>query len=214
MAAIFLQSLVIGYSGAVMPGSLLTYALDKTIRTGAKAGFLISIGHSLLELLLVLLMLAGVGAYLGTETAKTVIGIVGGGVLLFFGITMLRDAVQDKVSIDVKGHSKEKQGNMILGGAIISASNPFFIIWWMAVGLGMIMAAYSTFGLAGVAAFYFGHILSDITWYGFLSIVISRTRGFISRKVYRGIVAVLGVCLIGFGGSFLAAAIGWVCRAL
>lgn len=208
MAAIFLQSLLIGYSGAVMPGSLLTYALDKTMRTGAKAGFLISIGHSLLELLLVVLLLGGIGKYLGTETAKTVIGLVGGSVLLFFGATMLRDVAGDKVSIDVTGQAKEKQGNMIVGGAVISASNPYFIIWWAAVGLGMIMAAYNAFGLAGVAVFYLGHILSDITWYGFLSILISRTRGFINRKVYRGIVAVLGVCLVGFGGSFFITALG------
>jgi threonine/homoserine/homoserine lactone efflux protein len=83
---IFLKSLIIGYSGALMPGSLLTYTIDKSIRNGAKAGLIISIGHALLELILVLLLLFGFGRYLGTELAKTIIGIAGGLVLSLFGI--------------------------------------------------------------------------------------------------------------------------------
>ena len=52
MVEIFLQSLLIGYSGAMMPGSLLTYTLDKSIKSGPKAGLIISIGHALLEFFL------------------------------------------------------------------------------------------------------------------------------------------------------------------
>jgi threonine/homoserine/homoserine lactone efflux protein len=199
------QSMIIGYSGALMPGSLLTYTLDKSIRSGAKAGLLISIGHALLELVLVLLIFLGIGKYLGTTLAQLIIGLLGGIVLVYFGVKMIKDIYAGKVTIDFRKQTESKYGNIIVGGALISATNPYFIVWWAAVGMGLIMNAYNTFGLTGVILFYLGHIASDITWYVFVSTLISKTRSFINQKVYRIIVTILGICLIGFGASFLIA---------
>ena len=203
MVEIFIQSMLIGYSGAIMPGSLLTYTLDKTIKIGAKAGLLISIGHALLELVLVILIFLGLGKYLGTAFAQLTIGILGGIVLLFFGVSMVRDSYLGKVCIDFKNEANGKCGNILIGGALISAANPYFIVWWAAVGLGLIMNAYNTFGLIGVILFYLGHIMSDFSWYVFISILVSKTRTFINLKVYKIIITVLGISLIVFGASFL-----------
>jgi threonine/homoserine/homoserine lactone efflux protein len=199
--------MLIGYSGAMMPGSLLTYTLDKSIKTGAKAGILISIGHALLELALVILIFLGVGKYLGTAVAQMIIGMLGGLVLIFFGAGMVKDIVKGNISVDFNKPADGKYGNIVVGGALISASNPYFIIWWAAVGLGLIMNAYNSFGIAGVILFYSGHILSDFTWYFFISVLISKTRTFINLKVYKIVIALLGVCLVGFGLSFLIASV-------
>jgi threonine/homoserine/homoserine lactone efflux protein len=207
LVEVFFKSLLIGYSGALMPGSLLTYTLEKSIKTGAKAGFLISIGHALLELVLVFLIFLGVGKYLGTSTAQLVIGIVGGGVLVFFGVSMVKDIYLGRVNIDFKKQSDGKYGNIVVGGAVISASNPYFIIWWAAVGLGLMMNAYNSFGLIGVILFYFGHILADFSWYIFISTLVSKTRNFINLKIYKIIIVFLGICLIGFGVNFLVASV-------
>jgi len=80
---IFLQSFIIGFSGAMMPGSLLTYTIDKSMKSGPKAGVLVSLGHALLELALVILLFFGIGKYLETPVAQTIIGILGGAVLVF-----------------------------------------------------------------------------------------------------------------------------------
>lgn len=96
MLEIFLQSLLIGYSGAIMPGPLLTYTLDKSIRSGVSAGVLIIIGHGILEIALIILILLGAGKYLGTERAQLLIGIIGGFALLYFGFSMVRDVYLKK----------------------------------------------------------------------------------------------------------------------
>ena len=72
-----------------MPGSLLTYTLDKSVSSGAKAGLMISIGHALLELVLVLLIFLGIGKYLGTTLAQLIIGLLGGIVLVYFGTKII-----------------------------------------------------------------------------------------------------------------------------
>lgn len=204
MFGIFLQSMLIGYSGAIMPGSLLTYTLEKSMKSGTKAGVMISIGHSLLELVLVVLIFLGIGKYLGTPSVQLIIGLIGGIILIFFGINMIRDIFLGNVNVNFANKkSNDKFGNILIGGALISASNPFFIIWWAAVGLGLIMNAYNTFGLIGVILFYLGHITSDITWYVSISTLISRSKKFINLRVYKIIIITLGICLIGFGSRFL-----------
>jgi len=203
LVEVFLQSLLIGYSGAIMPGSLLTYTLEKSIKSGTKAGLMASIGHALLELILVILIFLGIGNYLGTTTTQFITGILGGIVLILFGAGMLKDIYLGKISIDFNGEPDGKYGNILIGGALISASNPYFFVWWAAVGLGLIMNAYNTYGLLGIILFYTGHIMSDITWYVFISALVSKTRNFISLKIYKMVIAVLGLCLIGFGINFI-----------
>lgn len=207
MLQIFLQSVVIGYSGAIMPGTLLTYTLEKSIKAGAKAGLMVAVGHVMLEFILVLLIFLGLGKYLDTPTAQITIGILGGAVLILFGTTMLREIYMGKIGINFKGEGGDRFGNILIGGAIVSATNPYFIVWWAAIGLGLILNAYNTFGLIGVMIFYLGHIISDLTWYGLISALIGKTRNFINLRAYKIIIGILGISLIGFGAKFLIASV-------
>jgi threonine/homoserine/homoserine lactone efflux protein len=203
LTEIFLQSILIGYSGAMMPGSLLTYTLDQSLKHGFKAGLLISSGHILLEFLLVILILFGFGQYLTAAPAQMIIGVLGGIVLLFLGGGMIKDSVKGKLTINLPTNSQEKGRNLLMGSALISATNPYFSLWWAVVGLGLIMKAYNTFGLRGVLLFYGGHIIADFSWYLFISWLVGKTRAFISLKVYKALIISLGICLLGFGVGFI-----------
>ncbi|HHT48955.1 MAG TPA: LysE family transporter [Firmicutes bacterium] len=207
MVKIFIQSLLIGYSGAVMPGSLLTYTLERSMQVGVKAGFLVSIGHTLLELLLVMLIFFGFGPYLSTNLAQISIGLLGGMVLFCLGGGMVKESRGGEVGLRPSTAAKTKTGSMLLCGALISVANPYFSLWWAVVGLGLVMQAFNRFGLVGVTLFYLGHIFADFSWYLFVSWLISKTRTFISGKVYRFVLLFLGLCLIGFGAGFFVHAL-------
>ena len=69
------------------------------------------------------------------------------------------------------------------------------------------MNAFNTFGFGGVLLFYLGHILADFSWYLLVSWMVSKTRAFLSAKVYRLIIGGLGLCLIGFGIGFFTNAL-------
>ncbi len=204
---IFIQALLIGYSGAIMPGSLLTYTLNESLKFGAKSGLIISMGHALLEMGLVILIFFGIGDYLSTPIAQLIISISGGLVLVFLGINMIKDSLSDKVGIDLKESSEIHYGNLLAGGALLSASNPYFLVWWATIGLGLIMNAYKYMGILGIALVYFGHITADITWYVFVAALVGKTRSFINPRVYKTIIIILGCCLCGFGIKFLVSAL-------
>ncbi len=203
MAGVFLQSLIVGYSGAVMPGSVLTYTLDRSLRHGARAGLVVSLGHAFLELLLVVLIFMGLGRYLGSDTARMVIGLLGGVVLGYLGIGMIRDAWMKRISLDIQPGESDGQSSMFLSGMVLSATNPYFLVWWSAVGMAIILSAYSAYGIAGIVVFYLGHILADISWYTGVAGIIGKARHLVTDGIYRGIVMVLALFLIGFGTSFI-----------
>jgi threonine/homoserine/homoserine lactone efflux protein len=90
---------------------------------------------------------------------------------------------------------------------VISATNPYFLLWWAVVGLGFVMQAHEQFGPVGVAVYFIGHISADFLWYGMISIVVGTSRQFVREKPYRFVMAILGCTLIFFGGRFVAGAL-------
>lgn len=205
MIGIFAKSLIIGYSGAVMPGSLLAYVIDRSIKKGADTGFLATLGHVLLELVVVIALIMGAGTLLASDVAQIVIGIAGGAVLLWMAWTMLRDAIKNRIIMET-GVEKSGKDNPVLKGAVLSGTNPYFLIWWAVIGLGLIIEAYAAFGIWGALVFYIGHILADFTWYVFVSFGISKTRKLINNRTHRIIVGSLGIAIFGFGISFIVRA--------
>ena len=194
----------------MMPGSLLTYTLQQSLKTGARAGVLISIGHALLELGLIFLILLGLGAVLQSDVAQMVIGLAGGALLIVMGIQMVLGAARGTVRIHAEDdQSKAKNYKLALSGALISAANPYFLLWWAVIGLGFIMQSYAALGTAGVAVYYLGHIAADFIWYVSISALIAKTRRFIKEKPYRVLIGALGGLLVYFGVTFIVGAFGY-----
>lgn len=199
---LFLSALAIGFSGAIMPGPLLTYTIRRSLSDGPRAGFIITAGHAVLELALIALIFLGFDMVLQSGAAQTGISLVGGGLLIFMGIKMILDAARNRVTVAADTDGAKSRG-MFLSGIVISAANPYFLFWWAVIGLGYITRAYDSLGFIGVPVYYFGHIAADFIWYGLVSVVVGTTRRFIGLKPYRIIIALLGGVLVFFGGTFV-----------
>lgn len=206
MILLLFSAFVVGLSGAMMPGSLLTYTIRKSLGSGPRAGFLVVLGHALLELALVTLIFLGFDRFLQSDAAQIIIGAGGGILLAAMGVKMAYDSWRDKVKVDA-APGRAQRGGMVLSGIVISAANPYFLLWWAVVGLGFIMQAYNAFGYTGVAVYYTGHILADTVWYGLVSAVVGKTRRFIKPKPYRVVIAALGCLLFFFGARFFIQAV-------
>jgi threonine/homoserine/homoserine lactone efflux protein len=202
MVELFFSALAVGFSGAMMPGPMLTYTIKQSLSCGPRAGFLITLGHALLEIALIILIFLGLNLILQSEAAQITVGLLGGLLLAYMGIGMIVQSAKNNVSVDMD----QKQGkarSMLLSGIIICVTNPGFLLWWAVIGLGFVMQSYNTLGLAGVIVYFTGHVCADFIWYGFVSIVVGTTRRFIKQTPYRIIIAVLGALLVFFGASFV-----------
>ena len=183
---------IISLSGVMMPGPVLAATIAKGYESG-KSGILISIGHGIIEFPLMLLIFLGMLSFL-SEEMKTIIGILGGGALIYLGINMIRSKEGER--------DESFPYPSIFLGFITSASNPYFFLWWVTVGAALIVASME-YGTFGFLMFAITHWMSDLGWYSFVSFSVNRSRNLWSEKTKKIIFSTCGLILIGFGIYFL-----------
>jgi len=75
---IFIGSMVVAFSGALVPGPMLTLVISSVAKKGFWTSFFIVVGHSLLELVVVISFFFGILKYLDNPFIAKIIGILGG----------------------------------------------------------------------------------------------------------------------------------------
>jgi len=90
----------------------------------------------------------------------------------------------------------------VLAGIVISLSNPYWFIWWLTIGMGYVMFARGL-GLAGIIAFFTGHISSDLVWYSFVSYGIAMGGKYVSTRVIKVVLFICSLFLLLFGLFFI-----------
>lgn len=195
----------------MMPGPVTTLIVTETAKRGFIAAPLITLGHVLLELAMVVALAFGLGDLLKQNLVAGTIGVLGGLFLLWMGFGIVQSAWQGKVSPNTLQHaeSKPSTGNPIIAGILTSVANPYWILWWATVG-GAYLITFRTFGIAGVMAFYIGHTLADWVWNSIVALIIASGLHVMNDRVYRGILIVCGVFLIGLSFYFVNSGIGFL----
>jgi len=200
--AIFATNLVMGFSGAMMPGPLLTVTINESARRGFKAGPLIVLGHAVLELALMAALLMGLSGVFRNPLFAAVIGLVGGALLLWMGFDMAKNAWRGTLSLNLAVTDKKVIMGPVLLGIVISLSNPYWFLWWAGIGMSYITKAL-VLGLAGLGAFFTGHILADLIWYSAVAAAVAGGQRLMSDRIYRGIIGACGVFLLWLGFDFI-----------
>lgn len=202
----FFSSMLIAYSGAIMPGPMLAVVVAESPRQGVRAGPLVVLGHALLELALLGLLVLGLGPLLVREGVQAVLSMVGGVMLVATAAAMLLSVVRDTARLEYGAAGGRAHGRAVLGGVVSSLSNPYWSIWWATIGLSLLTKAYAL-GAAALVAFYVGHILGDLTWYSAVSGVIAAGRRWITPRRYRVMVAVMACFLLVLAAWFVVSGV-------
>ncbi len=200
---LFISSFFVAFSGAVMPGPLLTATIGTSARKGPSTGPLFIAGHAILELVLITALLIGLGPFINSVPVFSAISIIGAGIMLYMSSGMLRSLPGLSLSNTGK---QEKNGSLIRAGALLSLSNPYWTIWWGTIGLTFLARARQAGG-AGIASFFSGHILGDLLWYSVISYAVWKGKRLFSDRIYRTLIAVCGITLACFGIFFLISGI-------
>jgi threonine/homoserine/homoserine lactone efflux protein len=209
---IFFGAMVVGFSGALTPGPMLTLVISSTAEKGFWTSFFIVVGHALLELLVVAAFFLGLIRYLENPLISKIIGIVGGVFLLYLGVDILVSVARRKFRIDFKSMIEKRTinarstGIIIMKGVLVSLMNPYWYIWWISIGAAFIIKSVK-FDMGGVTAFYTGHISADFIWYLFIGFLISTGRRFLNQKVYNGILIACSIFLFYLGIRFIVDAL-------
>lgn len=209
IVTIFVTSFVVGLSGAMMPGPVLTVAISETNKKGFWAGPLIVLGHAVLELSLVIGLVMGLGQVLGSAYVTGSIAIGGSIFLLWMGWDITKSAINRKVVFETEGAQTNSAFGPVVAGITVSLSNPYWSIWWVTVGAGFVLQSLH-YKFLGLASFYSGHILSDLFWYSLVSLAVVTGKKILSDRIYQAILVFCGLFLIGLSLFFAYSGIKFI----
>jgi threonine/homoserine/homoserine lactone efflux protein len=201
---------LVSLSGVMSPGPIAAMAISEGARRGARAGPLITLGHAVTELAMVIALGVGLRDFLQRPPVAGTIGLVGGVVLLWMGYGLAKAAWFDQVSLRA---NDPPNGAARLGpvpaGVLLSIGNPYWLVWWATVGAGYFIL-FLEFGLPGLIAFYLGHITLDLTWNSLLAFLSASGQRAVPQQVYRGVLLVCGLFLIAMSVYFVRSGIGFL----
>jgi len=190
------QVLGISCSGALQPGPVTATAISMGTRN-RYAGILIAIGHGIVEFPLIVVIILGLGKYFEMPKVKIAIGLAGGVFLLLMAIQSLLSL---KTTLD--NQSKIQKDKPITAGIILSAGNPYFLIWWATVGLALATQA-KQWGIWAFALFAVTHWSVDLIWLLMLTWFSNKGSVLIGRQGMRIVLIICAAVLFFFGLFFI-----------
>ncbi len=196
--------IIITISGALAPGPLLFTNLTNAPRWGWKGGIWLSVGHTFIELPLILLIAAGLNFFINNTLLQLITASLGGIVLLIFGILQINDAMkmtQSKSNSELNTSTTPR--HPLITGLIFSGLNPFFLIWWLTVGTNLVIEALLLAAFAGVIIMFLSHVWMDYVWLAGTAWLVNKGTNITGSKGYQVLVILFSIALIYFGITFL-----------
>ena len=189
--------IIISASGVMAPGPLFAANIAYGLQGGGKAGIKMAVGHTIVELPLVILLGIGVFSFEIFPEFRVLISILGAITLFVFA------GIQIKTTLQMKETTFNLKHNAVLTGIILSALNPFFIIWWLSVGFKLISDAMLIWAFVGIIIVFLLHIWMDFVWLYSVACLAAKSSKILSNKNYKILMMGLSAMVIYFGIAFI-----------
>ena len=211
------EVIILSASGVLSPGPLFLANLIYGTKQGLYAGVKIAYGHTIVELPLIILLTLGIFRLspfaLSAGQNLRIIGLIGAVAIILFSIiqigsNMKKGDLNNNLQNTNYGttHSLSKkinrrlEGGAVVVGIIFSALNPFFLIWWLTVGLKLISDSVYSFGIIGGIIILFSfHIWMDYVWLAITAYLISKGQSILKLRFYYYFIICISFILVSYG---------------
>ena len=224
------EVIVLSTSGVLSPGPLFLANLIFGTNQGYYAGIKIANGHMIVELLLIILLslsLFGLSSFTAGPAAIRIVGTIGGTAIILFAtaqILNMTKRVGYTAHVTNRSNKNKKQDigyadnyfllsdkisrrinlGPLMIGMIFTAMNPFFLIWWLTVGLKLVSDSINLFGIIeGVLVLFLFHIWMDYAWLTLTAYLISKGWSIAKMRSYSLFMISINIILISYGFYFV-----------
>jgi len=135
MISFALSGMLLGLTSGIAPGPLLTLVITETLKHGKKEGSKVAIAPLLTDIPIILIAVFILSRLSDFEFILGVISILGGLFILYLGYESIKTKGLEINTENIKTHSIKK-------GIIVNAINPHPYLFWITVGVPMIIKAY------------------------------------------------------------------------
>jgi threonine/homoserine/homoserine lactone efflux protein len=194
-------------SGVISPGPLFFANLVYGSKQGIYSGIKMAHGHTIVELPLIIILASGLSAFSSITTSNLVsklISLSGGIVILVFSAVQIVAFLKKKNGEKNIYFNTDNKKDPFIIGSILSALNPFFILWWLTAGLKLISDSLELYGFAmGIVVVFSFHIWMDYGWLAVTAHLVSRGTLIFRSKYYPILLLTLNAALIYYGIYFI-----------
>jgi len=192
------EGIFIGVTMAVMLGPAMFALLQTSIHRGTKAGVILAFGIFLSDLVIVVCSYLGAAQLLNQGKKSLVVGLIGGTVLIIFGIVTFTKKVQISDSNNLLEQKRLPDPlTYLIKGFFLNFANPFVWFFWFTVMMGISGTYGSEF--SAVSAFFGGVLLTIFSTDVLKVFIASRIKKYLTPKILNLVNYVVGILLVVFG---------------
>jgi threonine/homoserine/homoserine lactone efflux protein len=194
MTAFLFSGILLGLSGGLAPGPLLTLVASETLRHGARAGVWVALAPLLTDLPIILATVLLLRPLTDQALPLALIHLGGGLYLAWLGFQSLRFRGAELEPTDPAGSLRR--------GVIANFLNPSPYLFWLAVGAPTVLAAWRegwSVAAGFVVAFYALLVGSKVL----LAMALGRARHLLRSGGYIVLMRGLGLLLLAYALLFL-----------
>src|SRR5580765_2041976 len=204
-----LQIILVSVSGVLSPGPLFFANLVLSKNGGFWSGIKIAIGHTIVELPVVILYSIPLIIFTSQSVTFSInfISFIGGISLISFGILFVVKIISknNKHNYIIESSRIEKP---VIAGMLFTGINPFFFLLWISVGIKLISDSIALLCYPIEIAFLFlVHVWMDYAWLGLTSYFASRGISVLRSQYHKFIILILTIPLFYYGINFTLTAI-------
>ncbi len=197
------EVIAVSASGVLAPGPLFVANMLYGAKQGTMSGVRMAHGHAIVEIAVIAAIASGLfsASAFVSENAKA-IALVGGVAILGFAGLQVFAVARKKEQTFIAGKKRP-----FAVGVGLTALNPFFLAWWLTVGLKLVSDSAAFGAVAGVALLFALHVWMDYAWLAATAYLASRGGSVLQSKYYRLLMYGLAAVLAYYGVQFLASAL-------
>lgn len=197
------EVVAVSASGVLGPGPLFFANMMYGTRQGARSGVKVAHGHAAVEVAVIAAISAGLfSASAFVDQYTNIIAIVGGAAIIGFAIMQILSLVRRDDPRKV-----EARRSPFATGIAFTAFNPFFLVWWLTVGLKLVSDSQEFGPVTGTLLLFGTHVWMDYAWLGATAYLASKGSSVLKSKYYGLLMVALCGILLYYGMQFMLSGI-------
>jgi threonine/homoserine/homoserine lactone efflux protein len=192
------EGIFIGLTMAVMIGPAMFALLQTSIHRGTRAGVYLAIGIFLSDFFIVVMSYLGAAQLLNQGKKSLVVGLIGGTILIIYGIVTFTKKVQiDDANSLLEPKKIPGPLTYLVKGFFLNFANPFVWFFWFTVMMGISGTYGSEF--SAVSSLFGGVLLTIFSTDVLKVFIASRIKQYMTPKVLNLVNYIVGILLVIFG---------------
>ncbi len=195
MIAALFQGIFLGCVLSVLIGPVFFLLIQTSIKKGFRAAMFLEIGIFASDAFCIWLCYMGLASIVQNPEYEKVIAIIGGSILIGFGIATIFS--HKKMSNENPEEIKIKIPRLILKGFFFNISNPSVILFW----IGSVGVAISQFNSQRgyIFAYFCGTLITVLGIDILKAYLANKIKSFLTPKMFDIVNKIAGIVIIGFG---------------